>query len=72
MADAPAVRIIKYDAGSPTDKTLTNLQVKLAASTMVEAMRRGLTIADKITDYAKDSKIFVQSADGKLHELLIS
>ena len=72
MADAPSVRIIKFDAGSPTDQTLARLQAKFDASTSIEAMRRGLTIADKITDYAKTSKIFVQGADGQMHELVIS
>ena len=72
MADS-AVRIIKFDAGSPTDKTLNRLQIKLDASTSVEAMRRSLTIADKITDFAKNGqKVYVQDADGTMRELVIS
>lgn len=71
MADT-AVRIIKFDAGSPTDQTLSRLQSKLDASSGVEAMRRSLTIADKITDIAKQNKIFVQGADGVMRELVIS
>ncbi|MFG6431375.1 hypothetical protein [Roseateles sp. LYH14W] len=72
MADA-AVRIIKFDAGSSTDKTLARMQGKLEASTGVEAMRRSLTIADLITDYTKKGqKIFVQGDDGVLRQLIIS
>ena len=72
MADS-SVRIIKFDAGSPTDKTLERLQSKLEASSGVEAMRRSLTIADKITDFAKNGqKVYVKDADGTLRELLIS
>jgi hypothetical protein len=72
MANA-AVRIIKFDAGSPTDQTLSRLQSKLSASTSVEAMRRSLTIADKITDFTeKGRKVFVQDENGQLSELVIS
>ncbi len=72
MADS-SVRIIKFDAGSPTDQTLSRLQEKLNASSSVEAMRRSLTIADKITDIAKSNqKIFVQDSDGTMRELVIS
>lgn len=68
-----AVRIIKFDAGSPTDKTLTRMQDKLEASTGVEAMRRSLAIADVVTDYTKKGqKVFVQGEDGVLRQLLIS
>ncbi len=72
MAD-PVVRIIKFDAGSPTDQALVRMQSKLDASSGVEAMRRSLTIADKITDFTKaGQKIYVKDADGSLRELVIS
>jgi len=70
---APSVRIIKFDADSPTDRVLARLQSKLDASSTVEAMRRSLTIVDKITDFANNGqKLFVQEPDGRLRELLIS
>jgi hypothetical protein len=70
---APSVRLIKFDADSPTDRVLARLQSKLCASSTVEAMRRSLTIIDKITDLSeKGQKFFVQEADGKLRELPIS
>lgn len=72
MAD-PVVRIIKFDAGSPTDQTLVRMQGKLDASSGVEAMRRSLTIADKITDFTKaGQKVYVKDTDGTLRELVIS
>ena len=73
MATSAAVRIIKFDAGSPTDKALDRLQRKLDASSNVEAMRRSLTIADKITDYRDaGQKIYIKDLDGNLRELVIS
>jgi len=70
---AAAVRIIKFDAGSPTDKTLDRMQRKLDASSNVEAMRRSLTIADKITDFRDaGQKIYIKDADGTLQELVIT
>lgn len=72
MADS-VVRIIKFDAGSPTDQALVRMQRKLDASSGVEAMRRSLTIADKITDFTKaGQKIYVKDTDGTLRELVIS
>lgn len=67
------VRIIKFDTNSPTDQTLTRMQHKLNASTNIEAMRRSLTIADKITDFTKaNQQIYVRDTDGTLRELVIT
>ena len=67
------VRIIKFDAGSPTDQTINRMQGKLNASSSVEAMRRSLTIADAITDFVQaGQKIFVQDGEGNLRELVIT
>jgi hypothetical protein len=72
MADT-SVRILKFDAGSPTDQTLRRMQNKLDASSSVEAMRRSLTIADKITDFTKEGKkVYVKDSDGTFRELVIS
>lgn len=70
MADA---RIIKFDVGSPTDKTLNELQKKLNASTGVEAVRRSLSIANAVTDILKNKKqrLFVESEDGTRQELML-
>lgn len=70
MADA---RIIKFDVGSPTDKTLNELQEKLNASTSVEAVRRSLSIANTVADILKNKKqrLFVESADGTRQELIL-
>jgi hypothetical protein len=69
----PDVRIIKFDAGSPTDEALGRMQNKLTASSSVEAMRRSLTIADKITDFTQSGKkVFIQDPDGTLRELVIT
>ena len=43
MADA---RILKFDVGSPTDKMLNAVQLRLNASTGIETFRRSLAIAD--------------------------
>ena len=73
MASPTAVRIIKFDAGSPTDSALDRMQKKLHASTSVEAMRRSLTIADKITDFtSKGQTVYVKDTDGSFRELVIS
>ena len=72
MAEA-TIRIIKFDAGSPTDQTINRMQGKLNASSSVEAMRRSLTIADKITDFVQaGQKIYVKDAEGNLRELVIT
>ena len=71
MAES-AVRVIKFDIGSPTDKTLKNMQAKLHATSTVEAMRRSLAIADAITDFANKGKIFTKDEQGNEKEILIS
>lgn len=72
MAD-PTVRIIKFDTNSPTDLALKRMQVKLSASSTVEAMRRSLTIADAVTSLAaKGQEIYVKAADGTMSRLVIS
>lgn len=71
MADA---RILKFDVGSSTDNLLTSVKNKLEASSGIEAMRRGLAIADVITDMVKVKKkrLFVESEDGTRQEIIIS
>ena len=71
MADA---RILKFDVGSSTDKLLDSVKGKLEASSGIEAMRRGLAIADVITDMVKVKKkrLFVESEDGTRQEIIIS
>ena len=74
MAD-PTVRVINFDTGSPTDKAPARMREKLSASSMVEAMRRSLTIADAITGLtAKGQEInnYVKAADGSLSKLVIT
>lgn len=62
MAD-PTVRVINFDTDSPTDKALMRMREKLSASSMVEAMRRSLTIADAITGLtAKEQEIYLRQS----------
>jgi hypothetical protein len=73
MADTATVRVLKFDAGSTTDQALLRMQSRLSASSSIEAMRRSLTIADKITEFtANGQKVFVQDPDGSLKEIVIS
>ena len=71
MAD---VRILKFDVGSPTDQTLANVQQRLGASTNVEAFRRGLAIADKMTELLLDKKqkVYVEDEQGNRREIIVA
>ena len=69
----PLVKVIKYNVGSSTDAALSRMQEKLSASTSVEAMRRSVSIADAVTDYAtKGQGVFVKDEHGNFQRLVIS
>ena len=71
MADA---RVLKFDVGSPTDKTLKIVQERLNASTGIEAFRRSLAIADAVTEIltTKGNKLYVESPDGSKQEIVLA
>lgn len=67
------VKVIKFGAGSPTDTMLDRLQARLNATTGVEAFRRGMAIADRITEATAEGKrIFIEDKNGTKQELIIS
>lgn len=68
----PLVKVIKYNVGSSTDNALSRMQQKLNASSSVEAMRRSVSIADAVTDYAKGQGVFVKDEHGNFQQLVIS
>lgn len=67
------VRVLKYDADSPTDKALQEVQKKLHAGSSSEAFRRSVAIAKFITDARADGKIiYVEDAEGNKQRLEIA
>lgn len=69
MAD---VRVIKFDVGSATDKTLARVQHNLHATTNTEAFRRSVAIADYVTQaQAKGRKVLIETDDGTYQELVL-
>ena len=68
----PDVRVIKFDVGSATDKSLNRVQTNLDASTAVEAFRRSIAIADRVTEAIKSGhKVLIEDGKGNYRELLI-
>ena len=67
----PDVKVLKFDVGSITDQALISVQNKLSASSGVEAVRRSLTLTDKLTDLAKNGSLYVKDEHGNLKELQI-
>lgn len=67
------VKVIKFSAGSPTDTMLTSLQTRLHAQTGAEAFRRGMAIADRITQAKADGKkVYIEDSEGVKQELIFS
>lgn len=70
---AAEAKVIKFNVGSHTDLALGRMQRRLGASSSVEAMRRSLAIADKITEFTSGGqKVFVKDQNGSLREILIT
>jgi hypothetical protein len=69
----PDVRVIKFDVGSSTDQSLDKIRSNLHAKNGSEAFRRGVAIAQRITEaQAEGGKVFIQKKDGTVQELVIS
>lgn len=70
MAD---VRVVKFDIDSPTDVAVRSLQRRLDASSGGDAVRRGLAIADAVTQMQEEGRdLLVRNRDGSIHKLIIS
>ena len=69
----PDVRVIKFDVGSSTDRSLGQIQTNLHTKSSSEAFRRSVAIAERITEAkAQGAKVFIQNKDGTVQELVVS
>jgi hypothetical protein len=69
---AAEVRILKFDAGSVTDKKLQSVSKALNAANNAEAFRRGIALAEYVVEArSQGKKILIEEPDGTRRELVI-